>query len=156
MYRPNFCAECGATVVRLKWHVWTSRRFCDTCAQRLRKERIRLPLIAALGLLCVGFAAGRIGRQSTPPLIIDRNRNSPLSDTANSHTTNNASPTTSQPLDANRTANSNTLIEEAVYICGARTKKGTPCSRRVHGPVRCWQHKGNKAMLPEDKLQVKD
>jgi len=156
MYRPNFCAECGATVVRLKWYLWTSRRFCDTCARRLRKERIRLPLVAVLSLLCAGFAAGRIGRPSAPPLIINRNHNSPLSDTASSYTTNNAAPTTSQPLDENRNANSNTLVEETIYICGARTKKGTPCSRRVHGPVRCWQHKGNKAMLPEDKLKVKD
>jgi hypothetical protein len=47
-------------------------------------------------------------------------------------------------------------IEADVYICGARTKKGMPCSRRVHGPVRCWQHKGMPAMLPQEKLLVKD
>jgi hypothetical protein len=34
------------------------------------------------------------------------------------------------------------VTTEDVYICGRETKKGTPCSRRVHGPVRCWQHKG--------------
>jgi hypothetical protein len=43
-----------------------------------------------------------------------------------------------------------------VYTCGARTRKGTPCSRRVHGPVRCWQHKGLPAMLPVEKLRVSD
>jgi hypothetical protein len=47
-------------------------------------------------------------------------------------------------------------VLEQIYTCGARTKKGTPCSRRVHGPVRCWQHKGAKAMLPPDKLLVKE
>jgi hypothetical protein len=47
-------------------------------------------------------------------------------------------------------------VSEQVYTCGARTKKGTPCSRRVHGPVRCWQHKGAAAMLPAEKLMVKD
>jgi hypothetical protein len=26
----------------------------------------------------------------------------------------------------------------------------------VHGPVRCWQHKGMPAMLPQEKLLVKD
>ncbi|MBX3243477.1 MAG: hypothetical protein KF685_03285 [Acidobacteria bacterium] len=31
--------------------------------------------------------------------------------------------------------------EQAVYHCGARTKKGTPCSRRVKiRGSRCWQH----------------
>jgi hypothetical protein len=53
------------------------------------------------------------------------------------------------------TSASNT-VEADVYICGARTKKGTPCSRRVHGPVRCWQHKGMPAMLPQEKLLIKD
>jgi hypothetical protein len=53
-------------------------------------------------------------------------------------------------------ANQPTVIAEETYICGARTKKGTPCSRRVRGPVRCWQHKGAKAMLPQEKLVVKE
>jgi len=47
-------------------------------------------------------------------------------------------------------------VTDQVYTCGARTKKGKPCSRRVHGFVRCWQHKGLPAMLPEDKLIIKD
>jgi hypothetical protein len=51
---------------------------------------------------------------------------------------------------------SSALSEEEVYLCGAQTKKGTPCSRRVHGPVRCWQHKGARAMMPQDKLRIKD
>jgi hypothetical protein len=42
---------------------------------------------------------------------------------------------------------------ETVYFCGAQTKKGTPCSRRMKGKaVRCWQHEGQPAMLPPEKL----
>jgi hypothetical protein len=41
---------------------------------------------------------------------------------------------------------------ETVYFCGAQTKKGTPCTRRVKGNERCWQHKGQAAMLPPEKL----
>lgn len=41
-----------------------------------------------------------------------------------------------------------------VYFCGAETKKGSPCSRRVKGGGRCWQHIGLKAMLPESRLLV--
>ncbi|HVE56628.1 MAG TPA: hypothetical protein VNB22_07350 [Pyrinomonadaceae bacterium] len=41
---------------------------------------------------------------------------------------------------------------EAVYFCGAPTRKGTPCSRRVKGGGRCWQHQGQSAMLPPEKL----
>lgn len=42
--------------------------------------------------------------------------------------------------------------QETVYICGAQTKKGTACSRRVKGGGRCWQHLGQPAILPVDKL----
>jgi len=105
-------------------------------------------------LLCTGFLAGRLGKPPAPPLIIDRSRTSPLADNEGSHPANDVSKKTDPTASADRKAISN--ADDAVYICGARTKKGTPCSRRVHGPVRCWQHKGSKAMMPDEKLLVKD
>lgn len=44
--------------------------------------------------------------------------------------------------------------KEPVYFCGAQTKKGTPCSRKVKGGGRCWQHEGRAAMLPPEKLLI--
>lgn len=44
--------------------------------------------------------------------------------------------------------------KEPVYFCGAETKKGTPCSRRVKGGGRCWQHAGKIAMLPDNQLSA--
>jgi hypothetical protein len=148
MYRPNFCSECGAKILRLHWHVWTSRRFCDACARHLRREQLTAPLLAAIVLLGVGLIAGRAGRPAPPPLIIERH--GPLandqSEKATDQSEQSGDSSDSEPAP----------IEEVVYICGARTKKGTPCSRRVHGPVRCWQHKGMRPMLAQDKLAVKD
>jgi hypothetical protein len=152
MYKPNFCSECGAKLLRLRWHFWTSRRFCNDCARRLRKARLVPALFTALGLLGVGYVAGRVRRPAPPPLIIERRADSPLKD-------NNASGRSSAPSaiappgaatasstsDAN---NSPASVEEVVYLCGARTKKGTPCSRHVRGPVRCWQHKGMSSIIP--------
>jgi len=86
-----------------------------------------------MGLVIFGILIGRGFKHEPPPLVIQR----PAA----------AQTATSTPPVA--------TIEET-YICGARTKKGTPCSRRVHGPVRCWQHKGAKAMLPVEKLVVKE
>ncbi|HSL55554.1 MAG TPA: hypothetical protein VK868_14220 [Pyrinomonadaceae bacterium] len=133
-YRPNFCSECGAKIVRLRWRVWTSRRFCDACFSRWGKT-LRLQRVAiAIVLLLLGVLIGRGFRREPPPLVIHR----PVS-TQSPQTTQLAAP----------------AVEET-YICGARTRKGTPCSRRVRGPVRCWQHKGAKAMLPLEKLVVKE
>ena len=133
-YRPNFCSECGERIVRLRWRVWTSRRFCDACQARVGKT-LRLQRIAVVVVLVIlGVLLGRGLRREPSPLVIQR----PVS----SQTT----ATAAQPI----------AIVEQTYICGARTKKGTPCSRRVHGPVRCWQHKGAPAMLPLEKLIVKE
>ena len=53
-----------------------------------------------------------------------------------------------------QTQNVPVVKAESVYFCGAQTKKGTPCSRRVKGGGRCWQHEGQPAMLPPEKLLV--
>jgi len=150
MYRPNFCSECGAKLLRLRWHFWTSRRFCNGCARRLRKARILPLLIGSISLVAAGYVFGRARRPSPPPLIIERRSDSPLPDNQITTLASTA------PPSGNSTSSSPTTIDEPVYICGARTKKGTPCSRRVHGPVRCWQHKGMPAMLPQAKLKVED
>ena len=78
MYRPNFCSECGAKILRLHWHAWTSRRFCDGCSRRLLKQRLTFPLVATIALLSIGMITGRAGRPAPPPLIIERSANSPL------------------------------------------------------------------------------
>ncbi|HEX2639001.1 MAG TPA: hypothetical protein VHL50_00440, partial [Pyrinomonadaceae bacterium] len=38
-------------------------------------------------------------------------------------------------------------VNQPVFTCGAMTKKGTACTRRVKiAGERCWQHKGMPAM----------
>ncbi|HWN08250.1 MAG TPA: hypothetical protein VNO50_03100 [Pyrinomonadaceae bacterium] len=135
IYRPNFCAECGEKIVLLRWRVWTSRRFCDKCLPRFRSTHsLQAVLIVAL-LVIPGLLIGRACKTEKPPLVIQR--------------------TVSQPAQSASLPQQPAVIEQS-YICGARTKKGTPCSRKVRGPVRCWQHKGATAMLPNDKLIVKE
>jgi hypothetical protein len=156
MYQPNFCAECGAKILRLRWHFWTSRRFCNGCARRLLKTRFTTAFVAALALVSTGYVAGRARRPAAPPLIIERRSDSPLNDSEPGRSTSRAGTTESGRNTSEAQNSSPASIEEVVYLCGARTKKGTPCSRRVHGPVRCWQHKGVPAMLAQEKLLVKD
>jgi hypothetical protein len=150
VYKPNFCCECGNKMIRLRWHVWTSRRFCKDCTTRFRKKRFMPLLLFSLALISSGYLLGRTRRAAPPPLLIERRSDSPLNNSQSSH--NEASATSTAGTISTSSANT---IEADVYICGARTKKGKPCSRRVHGPVRCWQHKGMPAMLPQEKLLVK-
>lgn len=147
-YRPNFCCECGNKIVRLRWFAWTSRRFCDKCSRAFaRKHWLRASMTVAVFFLAA-FSLGRGCRRAPPPLVIER----PVQSTANSASVNVAS----SSANSSTTAPQPSPETEPIYTCGARTKKGTPCSRRVHGPVRCWQHKGARAMLPQEKLRIKE
>jgi hypothetical protein len=135
-YRPNFCCECGEKIVRLRWRAWSSRKFCDKCWRSSVRTHWLQRLTTTFIFLVAGVLIGRGCRHERPPLIIER----PVQPTSQ------AAPGITQPP----------TTAEQVYTCGARTKKGKPCSRRVHGPVRCWQHKGLPAMLPTEKLIIKD
>lgn len=156
MYRPNFCSECGAKILRLDWHAWTSRRFCDGCSKRLLKQRLTIPLVAAIALLSIGMLTGRAGRPAPPPLIIERSANSPLYEPRSTGATSEtATPANGESIISDPPQNSRSKTDdELVYVCGARTKKGTPCARRVQSPVRCWQHKGQKSLIVEPAAAV--
>lgn len=156
MYKPNFCSQCGTKLLRLRWHLWTSRRFCNDCARRLRKERFLPWLCASLVFVSLGYCGGRLRREPPPPLTILRRADSPLTSPEDPARSNAKGAATEVGPGTPNTSASTQAVEEEVYLCGARTKKGTPCSRRVHGPVRCWQHKGLPAMLPREKLILKD
>jgi hypothetical protein len=136
-YRPNFCCECGAKILRLRWRFWYSRRFCTPCGTLYRRHRLVQPALVCTAILIAGVFLGRALHPKPPPLIIQRS---------------NTTTATGTSLGSQQAV----AVDEQVYSCGARTRKGTPCSRRVHGPVRCWQHKGLKPMLPLEKLLVKD
>ena len=159
MYKPNFCAECGGRVARLRWRVWTSRRFCEGCDQRFRRSRIIKPLLACAVLVAAGYIGGRASRPAAPPLVITRGQlNAPASISKAALTnleTGAATNATAYGADGT-TAERPTDPAEIVSICGARTKKGMPCSRRVRGTGRCWQHRGKSAMLSAAKLVVRE
>ena len=154
MYWSNFCAECGERLARRGWRAWIRARFCRDCARRLGRSGLAGPLAIISIVAISAFVAGRYVRPAAPPLVIQRVANSPLSDLP----VNLAEGTRTNRKD-NDPASSGALVsnpDDPVYICGARTKKGTPCRRRVHAAgERCFQHKGMTAMVPLEKLEVK-
>ena len=177
LFRPNFCANCGEKIDRAEWHIWTSRRFCDVCAAELPVHEYGPKVAAIVGLTAVLVAGGTIFKGGTNDNSLPLARQRPIE---NSNTVPRAAQlppasTAATPLPA---AESNTsavqtpagalaaipvakpdaglkaATDEVQYFCGAQTKKGTPCSRRVKGNVRCYQHQGMPAMVSGDKLKV--
>jgi hypothetical protein len=149
----NFCTTCGEPLTRKGWRSWLRGPLCDDCAARGgNMNRVR-PLLLVAMFVISAFALGRYLRPAPPPLIIHRAANSPLSDLPINldqiarRTENNS----------NRdSGNSSAPVDDTVYLCGARTQKGTPCRRRVHfAGERCYQHQGRPAMVPLEKLTIK-
>jgi hypothetical protein len=166
-YRPKYCCNCGEKIERPEWRIWTSRRFCDLCATdyTLREYGKRILAGTAVFIGVFGFGsflqsrpAGGVGgaRSELLAKADAQPRTAPLKQQAT-----NAVAVQSQPTvpvapavrDARTAASVNTAgaqaktLTEPVYYCGAATKKGTPCSRRVKtANTRCWQHVGLPAM----------
>lgn len=181
-YQPKFCCECREKIDRKEWRPWTSPRFCELCDTNFGiNDKIRLGALVFLTLLSfIGVA--NMFRQPEKQLAVSSNQlfTNPVNTSRQTVSQNNSSANfdksgaqnppavkpaavseqpKSLPLNPNQQSNvkqSQTLPaaspEEIVYFCGARTKKGTPCTRRVKEPGRCWQHVGQPAMLPQQKL----
>ena len=173
-FRPSFCANCGEKVERSDWGPFTSRRFCAVCESELKAHDLVPRVIVGLGILVgiFGFGSYLKSGNAEPRLAsVAQPIERPLSATARESLPANviaATPAPAQPTPASNAipqAKSTASVPptaqvaknagpDVVYMCGAMTKKGTPCSRRVHGPVRCFQHQGMPAMVPQEKLRV--
>jgi hypothetical protein len=154
--RANFCSECGSRLAPKGWRVRFGGRLCETCSRRLGNPWRRSFLFVSM-ITVAAFAFGRYLRPSPPPLIIRRTANSPLSEAPVDFNQTAGAVNRKQNNSGETIADASTSKDDPVYICGARTKKGTPCHRRVHfAGERCFQHKGMPAMVPLEKLVVKN
>lgn len=175
-YQPNFCNNCGEKIERPAPSLTDSTRFCDVCKHDFLPVRaapfVFAALMAVFGIFGLGFylrggsakpvnvsskqfAANQAGAVKNPANgATPRNSNSvsALPNTQSNNIQANAPPNPSSKPPS-RPAKTNPA-QEPVYFCGAATKKGTPCSRRVRGGGRCWQHKGQAALPGDEKLLV--
>lgn len=171
-YKPKYCCQCGEKIDRVEWKPWTSRRFCDLCATDFGiYDKIRAVLLG-IGLLFGLYAIGSHFQKTDKHLTIVPSQaiiSTPLKDAVIPGNSAQVSKNVSVPLTAqSKNLNAAPASElkkkqfelpvaetpEKVYFCGAQTKKGAMCSRRVKNGGRCWQHEGQQAMLPQDKLII--
>jgi hypothetical protein len=173
LFRPSFCANCGEKIERAQWNILTSRRFCQVCESEFKGHDLVPRLIVTAGVLVgvFGFGSylksGRAGSETQSVRPLRQTAQQPLAN-ASLPQSNNAGANTGAPASAstaatvppstrqapaagNQPAVQRTATESTVYYCGAATKKGTPCSRRVKGNTRCYQHIGMPAMASTGK-----
>jgi len=176
LYKPKFCCQCAVPIERTNWTLLSSRRFCELCQIDYKVEDWIPKAIVAAGILFGIFGIGTLLQKPEKPLsLASANSTSVNKSAVNRQVSVNANvqsfAKTQEPnlaatqlpaksitvptkpdLKAQRAENQREAAQETMYFCGAETKKGTPCSRRMKGSIRCWQHAGKPAMLPMEKL----
>lgn len=132
-YQANFCAECGNEMKPRS--SWGPRYFCDDCARQIGRGGYLKPLLAlvfAATLVASGLHRTDPPRATpAPPTIPEIAAVSAMDATAVQHPEFKSEPAA------------------APTLCGARTKKGTPCKRRAAPGQRCAQHQGMNSMIEE-------
>jgi hypothetical protein len=153
-YKPTFCCHCGERISRAERSLADSSRFCDVCKHDFLGLRLA-PMIFSAFMLLLGLAGtGGLMRASPPVQIPTRSApvaampvgtpKEPVRNTAVNAPLQVPNPNganVARPLSRLQPATP-LIAEEPLSMCGAPTKKGTPCSRKVRGRVRCWQHVG--------------
>ncbi len=180
-YKPKHCCQCGEKIDRIDWKPWTSRRFCELCETEFGIYEWLSRGLFGVGILLGLFGIGSYLQKDDKPLNVapkqiisgvPSTKSAVIEQTnASQVSTNSAVQTLAQSRNSAAQINSqvgtkasdfktkqveSSTIEssEELYYCGAETRKGTMCSRRVKGGGRCWQHVGQTAMLPQQKLKL--
>ena len=159
LYKPNFCCNCGEKIERIDWNLLTSRRFCDTCAaENKRHDNIPKAAVAG-GILAMVFGLGTLmgGNSSTPPNVQMLSA-APVASKPAERPAERRAPEAPASAPSPTPSMAGTPQPEVVrsapakaFYCGALTKKGTPCSRKVKVQgVRCYQHEGKPAATDID------
>jgi len=173
LFRPSFCANCGERVERKDWGLFTSRRFCAVCESEFKAHDLVPRAIVAVGVLVGIFGLGSYLKSGNAESRLTKLASQPIERPVSAAQRDNLpanviAPTPAQPSSASNavpqakspsalppaTQVAKTVAGDVVYMCGAMTKKGTPCTRRVHGPGRCFQHQGMPAMVQQEKLRI--
>lgn len=183
-YTPKHCNECGEKIERSERKLTASSHFCENCEGEYKIVAWLPRMFFALSLLLALIGIGSGLKKNDQPLnvsktglvspVTDKNIKSPeapkqveTEKSSNQTAVVNSELSNKLPSDsANQQiapvnislskADRQNQSAETVYYCGAQTKKGTPCSRRVKvRGQRCWQHTGQSSMLPSEQLVVK-
>lgn len=138
MPSARFCSVCGEKLKLKSASVLILRSYCASCAPRLVRARILVLGIPIL-FLAIGFAIGNYSKAHEPFQLIgtpiDPAR---LNTTASVPTAGAPSPGRGGSVARSDVTNAPATIEA---ICGAMTKAGRPCQRKVKGGGYCWQHR---------------
>lgn len=144
MPSEKFCHLCGEKVIVASRRLPFRRTRCPACKRKVGRGALLPVLLFALAL-AAGFVAGRatsprrglyfIGVPADPLT----GQRLPAEETAAGQSIDHLKADTERKPAA--LAEGSESEEARGTLCGAPTKRGRPCRRRVRGGGYCWQHK---------------
>ena len=139
MTPARFCSECGERLKVKRRAVLPLRAFCARCSPRFRT--VRLVSAATLFLITIAFAVSRLSPEREPFYFIG----TPLESSASAGTS------ASQNSIESASSQTDKTVDTVVSVCGAPTRSGKPCQRKVRGGGYCWQHRDKPHDKPIEK-----
>ncbi|HSQ19355.1 MAG TPA: hypothetical protein VLR92_03175 [Blastocatellia bacterium] len=139
----RFCSKCGERIKLKRASDPFFRSFCPRCSSRFKSIRLALFAIPALSG-AIGFAIGHYTSAREPFYLLGTPVDLTTSEVPSAAVNNGDHSFVGSDrsgLPDHRALSPGT----AEAICGARTKSGKPCQRKVKGGGYCWQHRDKQA-----------
>lgn len=176
-YKPDYCCHCGEKIEKPNFlPIKDSGKFCDVCRNDFPfREFLPFVFVLVCGIFGLfGIGSYLFSGDSTNTVALKQSRVSSAENNVKTEPNVSSAQNSNRrivqqnppvnesniPLNTTKNVTENSkpevvkVVGEKTYYCGAETKKGTPCSRKVKGGGRCWQHKGKDAMYPPEKLLI--
>jgi hypothetical protein len=154
MSLTKFCSSCGEAITGRRLRVFSLMALCRGC--RKRAPAVYLAQVVLLSFcLLTGFFIGRLTQVRRPltllgtPVDPSMMQNSLTNERTLSSTDQGSAPIGQRPRQSEP---QNSPAEESINVCGAPTKAGRPCRRKVRGGGYCWQHKDKGKAKPSQAL----
>jgi hypothetical protein len=149
----KFCSECGKSLDAVPGSRWPFRIYCLECSPRFYNRAIG-GFMGALTLVAASFL---LARWTTPPLRVQL-----IGTPIEKYTGDNEAAAKQDENAPNQPSGKapasefeSKPVEEADVACGAPTRSGRPCRRKVKGGGHCWQHRDKAPSSSGGKTQRK-
>jgi len=143
MAAARFCSDCGERILSKRLRYLPFRAFCSRCSSRFNRARL-LSIVALASCAVTGFAIGHFTAAPEPFYYIG----TPIGPGS----AQSIQAADGKPAHSSRSSEGLTQPERPVSstpgidrICGALTRSGKPCQRKVKGGGYCWQHRSKPA-----------
>jgi hypothetical protein len=137
MFPTKFCPQCGEKIKQPRLSSFAFTVFCSGCKKQARFTRF-VPVAMVISLTIGSFLIGRL----TTPRQQFQFIGVPI-DLQNVPGPTAGDPAQASANTAGASAMEQTTSSSAEARCGAPTKAGRPCRRKVRGGGACYQHDDN-------------